>query len=121
MKAMDREEYARDTAPFFDVKDFYEVEIARRADHLGNMAQVPPRARRPACKRLGRRRSPIKDGSQRPEPPAGATDAPGGGQDDDPRRPSDRPPELLREKQRWRAGTSVAVAAVPSQAGVALG
>lgn len=40
MKAMDRDDYRRDTTPFFDATDFFEVEIARRIDRLGNMAQV---------------------------------------------------------------------------------
>ncbi|HEX8773999.1 MAG TPA: hypothetical protein VF735_10350 [Pyrinomonadaceae bacterium] len=37
---MDVEGYARDTAEFFRQNNFYEVEIARRTDLFGNIAQV---------------------------------------------------------------------------------
>jgi hypothetical protein len=40
MKAMSPDEYAADTTPFFAANPFYEVEIARRIDVFGNMAQV---------------------------------------------------------------------------------
>jgi hypothetical protein len=33
-------DYARDTTPFFAENDFYEVEIGRRIDLLGNIAHV---------------------------------------------------------------------------------
>jgi hypothetical protein len=39
-KAMRLEEYSRDTQPFFDANDFYEVETARRIDRFGNIAHV---------------------------------------------------------------------------------
>ena len=39
-KAMRLEEYSRDTQPFFDTNDFYEVETARRIDLFGNIAHV---------------------------------------------------------------------------------
>ena len=39
-KAMRLDEYARDTQPFFDANDFYEVETARRVDLFGNIAHV---------------------------------------------------------------------------------
>ena len=40
MKMMSLEQYARDTTPFFAENDFYEVEIGRRIDLFGNIAQV---------------------------------------------------------------------------------
>ena len=40
MKAMGLADYAGDTAPYFATHDFYEVEIARRIDLFGNIAQV---------------------------------------------------------------------------------
>jgi hypothetical protein len=39
-KLMGLADYARDTTPFFAENDFYEVEIARRIDLFGNIAQV---------------------------------------------------------------------------------
>lgn len=39
-KSMALDEYARDTEPFFDTNDFYEVETGRRIDVFGNMAHV---------------------------------------------------------------------------------
>jgi hypothetical protein len=39
-KAMCLEEYARDTQPFFDSNDFYEVETTRRIELFGNIAHV---------------------------------------------------------------------------------
>jgi hypothetical protein len=39
-KVMDVEAYARDTAEFFRQNGFYEVEIARRTDRFGQIAQV---------------------------------------------------------------------------------
>ena len=40
MKMMSLEQYARDTAPYFAANDFHEVEIGRRIDLFGNIAQV---------------------------------------------------------------------------------
>ncbi len=40
IKTMSPTDYARDVAAFFEANDFFEVEIARRIDVLGNMAQV---------------------------------------------------------------------------------
>ena len=40
IKAMSPADYARDVAAFFEANDFFEVEIARRVDVLGNMAHV---------------------------------------------------------------------------------
>jgi hypothetical protein len=40
IKLMSLEEYRQDTTPFFAANDFYEVEIARRIDAFGNIAQV---------------------------------------------------------------------------------
>ena len=40
MKMMSLEQYARDTTPYFAANDFYEVEIGRRIDLFGNVAQV---------------------------------------------------------------------------------
>jgi hypothetical protein len=40
VRIMDLEAYRQDTAPFFEVTPFYEVELARRIDVFGNMAQV---------------------------------------------------------------------------------
>ncbi len=40
MKMMSLEQYARDTTPFFAANDFHEVEIGRRIDLFGNIAQV---------------------------------------------------------------------------------
>jgi hypothetical protein len=37
---MGLDDYARDTTPFFAANDFYEIEIARRIDLFGNIAQV---------------------------------------------------------------------------------
>jgi hypothetical protein len=39
-KSMGLEEYSRDTQPFFDANDFYEVETARHIDIFGNIAHV---------------------------------------------------------------------------------
>lgn len=39
-KVMDIDDYLRDTADFFQANDFYEVEIARRTDLFGQIAQV---------------------------------------------------------------------------------
>src|SRR5690348_4617546 len=39
-KAMRLDEYARDTQPFFDANDFYEVETGRRVAVFGNIAHV---------------------------------------------------------------------------------
>ena len=39
-KVMDVDAYLRDTADFFRQNDFYEVEIARRTDLFGQIAQV---------------------------------------------------------------------------------
>jgi len=39
-KAMRLDEYARDTQPFFDSNDFYEVETTRRIELFGNIAHV---------------------------------------------------------------------------------
>lgn len=39
-KAMRLDEYSRDTQPFFDTNDFYEVETNRRIDVFGNIAHV---------------------------------------------------------------------------------
>ena len=40
MKLMGLDDYARDTQPFFDANDFYEVETSRRIDLFGNIAHV---------------------------------------------------------------------------------
>ena len=40
IKIMDLAAYQADVEPFFAAHDFYEVEIARRVDVFGNMAQV---------------------------------------------------------------------------------
>ncbi len=40
IKIMSPADYARDVAAFFEANDFFEVEIARRIDLLGNIAQV---------------------------------------------------------------------------------
>jgi hypothetical protein len=40
MKMMGLDDYSRDTQPFFDANDFYEVETSRRVDVFGNMAHV---------------------------------------------------------------------------------
>jgi hypothetical protein len=40
MKIMTPESYRADTQAFFAANDFFEVEIARRIDVLGNMAHV---------------------------------------------------------------------------------
>jgi hypothetical protein len=40
IKIMSLDEYAENTTPFFTANDFYEIEIARRIDVFGNMAQV---------------------------------------------------------------------------------
>ena len=39
-KSMSLDEYARDTTPFFEANDFYEVETGRRIDLFGNIAHV---------------------------------------------------------------------------------
>jgi hypothetical protein len=39
-KPMSLDEYSRDTTPFFEANDFYEVETERRIDRFGNMAHV---------------------------------------------------------------------------------
>ncbi|HET8534447.1 MAG TPA: hypothetical protein VFL74_02750, partial [Sphingomicrobium sp.] len=39
-KAMSLDEYSRDTTPFFEANDFFEVETERRIDRFGNMAHV---------------------------------------------------------------------------------
>jgi len=39
-KAMSLDEYSRDTTPFFETNDFFEVETGRRIDVFGNMAHV---------------------------------------------------------------------------------
>lgn len=39
-QSMGLEDYARDTTPFFVTNDFFEVEIGRRIDVLGNIAHV---------------------------------------------------------------------------------
>jgi hypothetical protein len=40
MKIMDQAGYRADTAAFFEANDFYEVEVARRIEVMGNMAHV---------------------------------------------------------------------------------
>ena len=40
MTIMGLDDYARDTAPYFAGHDFFEVEIGRRIDLFGNIAQV---------------------------------------------------------------------------------
>lgn len=40
IKVMSPADYTADVAAFFEANDFYEVEIARRIDVLGNMAHV---------------------------------------------------------------------------------
>ena len=40
MKMMSLDEYARDTAPYFEQHDFYEIETAHRIDLFGNVAQA---------------------------------------------------------------------------------
>ncbi|MGI8610687.1 MAG: hypothetical protein ACR2KH_00190 [Sphingomicrobium sp.] len=40
MKTMSRDDYARDTTPFFAANAFYEVETERRIDLFGNIAHV---------------------------------------------------------------------------------
>ena len=40
MIVMGREEYAANVAPFFAANGFFEIEISRRIDVFGNMAQV---------------------------------------------------------------------------------
>jgi len=40
MKLMGLDDYARDTAPWFAEHDFHEIELARRIDLFGNIAQV---------------------------------------------------------------------------------
>jgi hypothetical protein len=39
-RSMGLEDYARDTTPFFAANDFFEIEIARRVDVLGNIAHA---------------------------------------------------------------------------------
>jgi hypothetical protein len=38
--SMGLEEYSRNTQPFFDTNDFYEIETSRRIDVFGNIAHV---------------------------------------------------------------------------------
>jgi hypothetical protein len=38
--SMGLEEYSRNTQPFFDTNDFYEIETGRRIDVFGNIAHV---------------------------------------------------------------------------------
>ena len=40
MLAMTLDEYAANTAPFFDANNFYEIETSRRIDLFGNIAHV---------------------------------------------------------------------------------
>ena len=40
IRIMDPQSYAKDTAPFFAETPFFEIEVARRIDVLGNMAHV---------------------------------------------------------------------------------
>ena len=40
IKSMDQAAYRADTEAFFAANDFYEVEVARRIDVMGNMAHV---------------------------------------------------------------------------------
>ena len=40
IRIMGLDDYAADTAPYFAANPFYETEVARRIDVLGNMAQV---------------------------------------------------------------------------------
>lgn len=40
IKIMGPDDYSADVASFFEANDFYEVEIGRRIDAFGNMAQV---------------------------------------------------------------------------------
>jgi hypothetical protein len=40
MKSMTLDDYARDTQPFFDSNDFFEIETNRRIDLFGNIAHV---------------------------------------------------------------------------------
>ena len=39
-RSMGLDDYARDTTPFFAANDFFEIEIGRRIDVLGNIAHV---------------------------------------------------------------------------------
>jgi hypothetical protein len=39
-RSMGLDDYARDTTPFFAANDFFEIEIARRIDVLGNIAHA---------------------------------------------------------------------------------
>lgn len=39
-RSMTLDEYARDTQPFFESNDFYEIETSRRIDLFGNIAHV---------------------------------------------------------------------------------
>ena len=39
-KSMGLDEYSRDTQPFFNANDFFEVETSRRVDVFGNIAHV---------------------------------------------------------------------------------
>ena len=39
-RSMSLDEYARDTQPFFDAHDFFEIETGRRIDVFGNIAHV---------------------------------------------------------------------------------
>ena len=39
-RPMSLDEYARDTQPFFDAHDFFEIETGRRIDVFGNIAHV---------------------------------------------------------------------------------
>ena len=40
IRVMNVDDYIEDTAPFFAANDFYEIEVARRVDRFGNVAQV---------------------------------------------------------------------------------
>lgn len=40
IKIMGLDDYAADTTPFFATNDFFEVEIGRRVEEFGNMAQA---------------------------------------------------------------------------------
>jgi hypothetical protein len=39
-KSMGLDDYSRDTQPFFETNDFYEIETSRRIDIFGNIAHV---------------------------------------------------------------------------------
>ncbi|HMM67830.1 MAG TPA: nuclear transport factor 2 family protein [Dokdonella sp.] len=40
IKIMNLDDYAADTTPFFATNDFFEIELSRRIEEFGNMAQV---------------------------------------------------------------------------------